>query len=208
MRWKSIRAVGVVSDYKALLWYETWYRDIEKLKDPMARLDRYERLFKYGFDGIKDTSGLNEDATIQFERWIEQVNGNITRYEQSVEAGKTGGRDNGYDHSRIRELLEHNKGNASACAKILSEELGKEVKPNTFRASKEYIKWRDQDGKPWYDSDGVLRQHGEKVKNSFSPKESDIGEKVKNDFSPEGENGEKVKNDFSPSKRPDGKWDF
>lgn len=157
-----------MADYKALLWYETWYRDIEKLKDPLARLDRYERIFKYGFDGIKDTEGLSEDAIIQFERWLEQLDGNVGRYEESKKNGKTGGRKNGYDHSRIRELLEHNKGNAAECARIISREMGKELSGNTFRASKEYKEWCE-DGKPWYEDDGKLKLHGEKVKNDFSP---------------------------------------
>ena len=167
-----------------MLFFETWYQDISKYTDPLVKLDRYERLLKYGLYGEKDLDGLSPEATIMMERMFAQINDNKTRHQENIEQGKTGGRTPGYDHSPVKQLLMENRGNAAEVARQMG------IKANTLRASKEYLEWRDRDGKPWYEN-GVLVYHGEKVKNSFSPQ------------------GEKSENDFSrPLKTKTGEWNF
>lgn len=51
-----------MANYGKMLWLESWWSTILRIKDPIIRDDRTRRVMEYGFHHIKNLDGLDGDA--------------------------------------------------------------------------------------------------------------------------------------------------
>lgn len=73
-----------MANYGKMLWLESWWSTILRIKDPIVRDDRTRRIMEYGFHHKKNLDGLEGDALAFMEEVFSKMDDMVGNFESKT----------------------------------------------------------------------------------------------------------------------------